>query len=304
MKLRDQLRGVVGFPITPFKKNLSVDYAGLEKNVAAMTQHKFCSMVAAGGTGELYSLTAKEAIEVVRVTKKNTKLPVIGGVGFNVAIGVEMAKGMEKAGADALLVLPPYYASSPVNGLFDYYAAIGQATKLPLAIYSRDWAVFSPQMVAQLCDRVPTLEIWKDGQGNGRAYERIIAYNGDRLAWVGGLGDDCFPTYVSVGVQAFTSSISNVAPKLAVELAKVGGLMPGAKGGPDFSKITPLMRKYVHPLYALREKVRGYEVSVMKTFMDRVGLAGGPVRPPLEATRPEHLAEVDKLVALYGSWCK
>ena len=211
MKLRDQLRGVVGFPITPFKKNLSVDYAGLEKNVAAMTQHKFCSMVAAGGTGELYSLTAKEAIEVVRVTKKNTKLPVIGGVGFNVAIGVEMAKGMEKAGADALLVLPPYYASSPVNGLFDYYAAIGQATKLPLAIYSRDWAVFSPQMVAQLCDRVPTLEIWKDGQGNGRAYERIISYNGDRLAWVGGLGDDCFPTYVSVGVQAFTSSISNVA---------------------------------------------------------------------------------------------
>jgi len=303
LKLRDQIKGVFGFPITPFKKNLAVDYAGLEKNVAAMVKHKFCAMVAAGGTGELYSLTAKEAIEIVRVTKKNTKLPVVGGVGINTPLAVEMAKGMEKAGADALLILPPYYTGAPVNGLFDYYAAIGKATGLPLAIYSRDWAVFTPEMVARLADRVPTLEIWKDGQGNGRTYERIMAYNGDRLAWVGGLGDDCFPTYVSIGVQAFTSSISNVAPKLAIELAKVGGLMPGSKTGPDFTKITPLMRKYVHPLYALREKVKGYEVSVMKSFMDRVGLAGGPVRPPLEDTRPEHIAELDRIVAEYGRWC-
>ena len=120
---------------------------------------------------------------------------------------------------------------------------------------------------------------------------------------MGGLGDDCLPTYLSVGVQAFTSSISNTAPKLAVELAKVGGLMPGPATGPDFTKLTPLMRKYVHPLYALREKVKGYEVSVMKAFMDRVGLAGGPVRPPLEDTRAEHLPELDRIVAEYGRWC-
>jgi 5-dehydro-4-deoxyglucarate dehydratase len=107
---------------------------------------------------------------------------------------------------------------------------------------------------------------------------------------------------LSIGVQAYTSSISNVAPKLAVELARVGGLLPSAKGPAKFAKLTPLMRKYVHPLYALREKVKGYEVSVMKAMMDRAGLAGGPVRPPLEDTRADHLAEVEKLVELYRPW--
>lgn len=302
MRFRDRVRGVVGFPITPFKSDLSVDYAALEKNVAAMTQFDFCCMVAAGGTGELYSLTVEEAVEIVRVVKSATKLPVIGGVGNNLAIATAMAKGMEKAGADALLVLPPYYINSPANGLNAYYAAVGRATGLPLSLYSRDWAVFSPEAVAKLCDEVPTLEIWKDGQGNGRTYERIMSYNGDRLAWVGGLGDDCLPTYLSVGVQAYTSSISNTAPKLAIELAKLGGLMPGHAHDPEFSKIQPLMRTYVHPIYALREKVKGYEVAAMKAFMDRVGLAGGPVRPPLENTRPEHLAEIDRLVKVYEPW--
>lgn len=300
MRFRDKVRGVVGFPITPFKKDdLGVDYDALAKNVAAMSKFDFCCMVAAGGTGELYSLTVEEAVEIVRVTKQSTHLPVIGGVGVNTATACAQARGMEKAGADALLVLPPYYTNSPSNGLNAYYKAVGQASGLPLAIYSRDWAVFSPEAVAKLCDEVPTLEIWKDGQGNGRTYERIMSYNGDRLAWVGGLGDDCLPTYLSVGVQAFTSSISNTAPKLAVELARLGGLMPGDAHDPYFSKISPLMRTYVHPIYALREKVKGYEVSVMKAFMDRVGLVGGPVRPPLEDTRAEHLAEVDRLVKVY-----
>ena len=91
-KLRDQLRGVFGFPITPFRANdLSVDYAALEKNVALMSEHPFCAMVAAGGTGELYSLSVEEAIEVVRVAKAATKMPVVGGVGLNASIACAMA---------------------------------------------------------------------------------------------------------------------------------------------------------------------------------------------------------------------
>ena len=301
-KLRDQLRGVFGFPITPFRpSDLSVDYAALEKNVALMSEHPFCAMVAAGGTGELYSLSIEEAVEVVRVAKAATKMPVVGGVGINASIACAMARGMEKAGADALLVLPPAYINAPVNGLIDYYAAVGQATGLPLSIYSRDWAVFSPDMVARLAERVPTLEIWKDGQGNARTYQRIMAKLGDRLAWVGGLGDDCLPTYLACGVQAFTSSISNTSPKLALELAELGGLTTGQPA--DFAKITPLMNRFVHPIYAVREHVKGYEVSVMKYAMDLTGggITGGPVRPPLENVRPEHRATVEAIVADYKS---
>lgn len=301
-KLRDQLRGVVGFPITPFHDDLSVDYASLERNVARMCAFSFCAQVAAGGTGELYSLTPAEATEIVRVAKQATggKMPVIGGVGINTALAVEMARGMEKAGADALLVLPPYYTNSPWEGLAAYYEAIGQATGLPLAIYSRDWAVFTPQQVAQLAERIPTLEIWKDGQGNGRVYQRIISHCGDRLAWVGGLGDDCLPTYLSVGVQAFTSSISNTSPKLAIDLARAGGLLPGS--APDWAALTALMTRFVHPVYAARERVKGYEVAAMKYIMDHNGgdLHGGSVRPPLENVRPDHAAEFLRIIETYG----
>lgn len=305
-KLRDRLRGVFGFPITPFKSgSLEVDYGALERNVAYMNKFGFCSMVAAGGTGEIYSLSVEEAIEVVRVTKKVVgDLPVIGGVGVNTPFATAMARGMEKAGADGILILPPYYTGSPQNGLFDYYAAVGQSTGLPLAIYSRDWAIFSPEMVEKLADKVPTLDIWKDGQGNGRVYQRIISRLGDRLAWVGGLGDDCLPTYLGCRVQAFTSSISNTRPDLAVRLAELAGLTKNPTDEPDLAAITPLMNNYVHPLYAIREKVKGYEVSVMKTMMDQLGgeLYGGPVRPPLENTRPEHVAEVAQLTELYRNW--
>lgn len=67
-------------------------------------------------------------------------------------------------------------------------------------------------MVARLAEKVPTLQIWKDGQGDMRKYQRIMAKVGDRLAWIGGIGDDCAAGYFAIGVQGYTSSISNVAP--------------------------------------------------------------------------------------------
>jgi 5-dehydro-4-deoxyglucarate dehydratase len=295
--LRDKLKGVVGFPITPFKNDLSLDLEGLESNVIEMKKFPFCSMVAAGGTGEMYSMTPSENVEVVRrtVTTVNGAVPVIGGVGFNAVIGAQMAREMEQAGADALLVMPPYYVNAPAEGLYDYYAAIGKASGLPLSIYSRDWAVFTPDMVARLADRVPTLQIWKDGQGDARKYQRIMAKLGNRLAWLGGLGDDCVAPYFSIGVQGYTSSISNVAPKLSLALGEAGMKR-------DFETLNQLVNKYVHPLYALRDRKRGYEVSVMKKMMDLVGLKGGVVRPPLENTTEAENAMIAELVELYRDY--
>src|SRR6266516_8086780 len=106
--------------------------------------------------------------------------------------------------------------------LFAYYESIGRATELPLIIYTRDWAVFTPEMVARLADRVPTLAAWKDGQGDIRRYQRIMEYNGDRLAWFGGSGDDCVSGYFAIGVQAYTSSISNISPRLSLALTEAG----------------------------------------------------------------------------------
>lgn len=293
-ELRNRFRGVFGFPVTPFRQDLSLDLDALGRNVDEMSRHPFCALVAAGGTGELFSLTVPEIINVVRVTVEAARgrMPVVAGVGFNAALGAEIARGVEKAGADCLLVLPPYYSNAPEEGLFDYYEAIANASGLPLMVYSRDWAVFSPQMVARLAERVPTLMAWKDGQGDARKYQRIMAHVGDRLAWLGGIGDDCVPAYFAIGVQGYTSSISNIAPKVSLQLADAGLAR-------DFTRLDQLMRRYVHPLYALRERARGYEVAVMKTAMEILGMPAGPVRPPLINCRPEDVEDVRKVMELY-----
>ncbi|MBI4904289.1 MAG: dihydrodipicolinate synthase family protein [Acidobacteria bacterium] len=294
MSLREQLRGVVGFPITPFQKDLSLDLAALESNVIEMIKYPFCSLVAAGGTGEIYSMTPSENVEVVRrtVAVVNGKMPVMGGVGFNTPIACQMAREMEKAGADALLVMPPYYTNAPTQGLLEYYAAVGRSCGIPLAIYSRDWAVFTPDMVARLCEMTPTLQIWKDGQGDGRKYQRIMAKVGDRLAWIGGLGDDCAAVYFAIGVQGYTSSISNTHPKLSLAIAAAGL-------NRDFVTLNSLLAKYVQPLFRLRDHKKGYEVSVMKKMMDLIGQHGGPVRPPLEDVTDAEIPAILELVELY-----
>jgi 5-dehydro-4-deoxyglucarate dehydratase len=288
------LRGVFGFPVTPFKKDLSLDLAGLARNVDDMAAYPFCAMVAAGGTGELYSLSIDEIETVVRTTVEavNGRMPVVAGTGFNLPMGVEIAKRLQKAGAASILVLPPYYSHSPFEGVLEFYEAVGKATDLPLMIYSRDWAAFTPQQVSRIAEHVPSLVCWKDGQGDVRKYQRIMQYLGDRLAWIGGLGDDCIPGYFSIGVQAYTSSISNIAPKLSLQLAQAGMAR-------DFACIDKLMQKYVQPLYAIRERHRGYEVAVMKEAMDILGMAGGPVRPPLMNVRQHDIADIRALMDVY-----
>jgi 5-dehydro-4-deoxyglucarate dehydratase len=289
-----RLRGVFGFPVTPFRSDLSLDLHALEHNVDDMAGHPFCAMVAAGGTGELYSMSVEEIEQVIATTVKAVKgrMPVVAGTGFNVPLGMEIARRAQKAGADCILVLPPYYVAAPEDGLFAYYESIGRATELPLIIYSRDWAVFTPEMVARLTDRVPALAGWKDGQGDVRRYQRIMEYNGNRLAWFGGSGDDCVPGYFAIGVQAYTSSISNISPRLSLALAEAGL-------NRDFQHLNQLMHRYVNPLYALRERSKGYEVAVMKQAMEILGMSAGPVRPPLTNCRAKDVEDLRTLMDVY-----
>ena len=295
MSLRERMRGVLGFPVTPFRKNLSLDLDALARNVDEMARYPFCALVAAGGTGELYSLTPAEVEDVVRVTVEAAagRMPVVAGTGLNGPIGTDMAKRAEKAGADCVLALPPYYINAPFEGVIAYYQEIGAATSLPLMVYSRDWAVFTPAMVARLADEVPSLTFWKDGQGDARKYQRIMQSVGDRLAWLGGLGDDCVPAYFAIGVQAYTSSISNIAPRLSLQLAEAGMAR-------DFARLDGLMKKYVHPLYGFRERVKGYEVAAMKAAMEILGMPAGPVRPPLCDCTEKDIADLRQLMEVYA----
>ncbi len=290
-ELRSKLRGVIAFPITPLKPDFSLDILGLRKNLERLLETPIASIVAAGGTGEMYSLTPAEHLEVVKATAEevNGRIPVIAGTGFNAPIAVELARQSAQAGADAILALPPYYPNADEEGLANYYAEIGRATSLGLLVYSRDWVNPSPAWVEQLAARVPTLACWKDGQGDLRRYQQIINRVGDRLHWIGGAGDDCVPGYYSIGIRAYTSSVATVAPKLSVKLHETASVG-------DSVSLMRLMNTYVIPLYELRARRKGYEVSVMKEMMNILGYAAGPVRPPLPQLRSEDAEQVKVIV--------
>lgn len=294
-ELRKKLGGVIAFPITPFKADdLSLDIDGYRTNVAEMLEYDLCAIVAAGGTGELYSLTPEEITQVTEasVAEAKGKVPVIAGVGFGGGLSVELAKAAEKAGADGILMFPPYYPNADFEGLLDYYKDIGKATGLGLFLYGRDWVSLTPQQVARVAEEVPNLVAFKDGQADLRVFQRIMQRCGDALHWIGGNGDDMVPGYYSIGVRTYTSSIATIAPRLSLQLHERASML-------DSSQLARLMANYVLPLYGLRSRRKGYEVTMMKEAMNILGKQGGVVRPPLPQLRPGEREELEQLMKAY-----
>ncbi len=293
-ELRSKLNGVIAFPVTPFKADLSLDIEGLRKNVAEMAEFPMSAIVAAGGTGEMYSLTQDEHHQVVEATVQevNGKMPVIAATGFGHQLAAELTKQSEAAGVDGILCFPPYYPNAPFEGMLHYYQAVAESTKLGLLIYNRDWTSFSPTEVHRLAEAIPQLIAWKEGQADIRRYQMIMERVGDRLHWIGGAGDDMVPGYYALGIRSYTSSIAAIAPRLSLQLHERASML-------DMSSLKRLMTNYVLPLYGLRSRRKGYEVSVMKAAMEILGKPAGPVRPPLPNVRPEERKEIEALMARY-----
>jgi 5-dehydro-4-deoxyglucarate dehydratase len=296
-QLRSRLGGVIAFPCTPFKENLALDLAGFRKNLRKLVAHDLCAIVVGAGTGEIHSLSTDEHAAVVNaaVEEIGGRRPVLAGVGFSPQTAIDMAKASTASGVDGILVFPPYYPGDPNDeGMFAYYRNVAAATKRGVIIYSRDYANFSPKAVERLAT-IPNLVAFKDGQGDLRRYEQIMAHLGDKLHWIGGAGDDLVPGYYSIGVRTYTSSIANVAPRLSLALHATA-----ASG--DRATLDRLMRDFVIPLYAFRARRKGYEVSAMKTMMDQSGQVGGRVRPPLNDLRPDEVKEMKAMLKNWRAW--
>ena len=296
-ELRKKLHGVISFPVTPFKKDLSLDLDGLRKNLRSLLKHPICAIVAPAGTGEIHVLSPAEHLAVVKTTLEevNGKVPVLTGTGFNSPIAAELASNAAAAGVNGILAFPPYYQSQEDDGIIAYYKGIAEATPLGLLIYSRNWFAPSPSLVEKLAQAIPNLIAWKDGQADIRRYQMIRQQVGDRLHWIGGAGDDMVPAYYSMGIRTYTSSIANVAPKLSLRLHELASAGHSAE-------LTKLMSELVIPLYALRAKRKGYEVSAMKAMMDMIGLVGGAVRPPLVDLRADEIKSLQATIEKWRPW--
>lgn len=298
--LKSRLAGALAFPVTPYAGDGSVDLAGVRSNATWLRESGVCAIVAPSGTGEAFSLTPDECAAVTRATVEAVggRVPVIGAVGFNSRIGAELAREAEHSGADGLMILPPYYAGAGFEGLAQYYGAIAEATSLAVIPYARDGAAFTPDLIERLAGDIPNLIGFKDGQGDVRLFRRLLErvverYGIGRLIWLAGVGDDLVGPYFAAGAQGFTSSLACFWPEASVELYRL------ASAG-DFEGLGAFHRWAVHPLYELRQREKGLEVSIMKAAMDILGFPAGPVRPPLASASKEDRARLREILRRLG----
>lgn len=286
--------GLLSFPVTHFDAEGAFREGDFRAHCAWMLEHDLSGLFAAGGTGEFFSLTPAEVATVVAaaVAEGGGKLPVISGCGYGTAIATGIARDAEKAGADGLLLLPPYLVGAKQEGLAAHIEAVCKATGLGVIVYNRDNAVVDDETLARLCERNPNLVGYKDGVGDIELMTRIFARMGDRLTYIGGLPTaETFATpYLTMGVTTYSSAIFNFLPEWALSF------YAAVRRG-DQVTVMDGLRRFVLPYIALRNRGRGYAVSIVKAGMRVVGRDAGPVRTPLTDLSDAEHDELRALVA-------
>lgn len=275
------LHSALAFPITPFDANGDVDLDAVATNASFLPGTGIGAIVAPSGTGEFFALTTEEARDIVAATVSVAgDLPVIAAAGFGPRVGAKMAREAEDAGASAVMVVSPYYAKPSADGLIAYYKEIAAGTSLPIIPYARDSALFTPEILTRLCEEIPQIVAFKDGRADVRLFtqlrESVTAELGDdRLVWIGGSGDDLVGPYFAAGAVGYTSSLACFWPEASVELYRL------ASSG-NFAALAEYHDQVVKPIYQMRQRKPGYEVSVMKAAMELLGYVAGPSRAPLQ----------------------
>ncbi|MEH3118142.1 MAG: 5-dehydro-4-deoxyglucarate dehydratase [Methylorubrum populi] len=285
--------GLLSFPVTHFRDDLAFDEGAYRNNLSRLADHPVAGLFAAGGTGEFFSLTPAEVDRVLRAAVEETcgRVPVIAPTGHGTAIAVELARAAEAAGADGLLLLPPYLVGSEQEGLAAHVEAVCRATRLGVIVYNRANAQLNERTLADLCERCPNLVGFKDGVGDVELMTRVYAGLGDRLTYVGGLptAETFALPYLEMGVTTYSSAIFNFLPEWALSFY-------AAVRARDRDAVYAELRDFVLPYIAIRNRRRGYAVSIVKAGMTAVGRHAGPVRPPLTDLDAAELAELKALI--------
>ena len=286
--------GLLSFPVTPFNADFSFNEERYRSNIDWLCGHDVAGLFAAGGTGEFFSLTPSEVETVVRaaVSEAKGRLPVIAGAGYGTAIAKEMAVAAERAGAAGILLLPPYLVFSEQAGLMAHVEAVCKATKIGVIVYNRDNAILTDESVARLAERCPNLVGYKDGIGDIELMTRVQSRLGDRLTYIGGLptAETYALPYLEMGVTTYSSAVFNFVPEFATRFY-------AAVRARDRETVAAELKAFILPLLAIRNRKKGYAVSIIKAGMKVIGRDSGPVRPPLTDLDANELAELTDLVA-------
>ena len=293
--LAEQLKsGLLSFPVTHFTDDLQFDEGGYRKHLSWLAEYPVAGLFAAGGTGEGFSLSLEETDRVVRAAVDEVKgaVPVLAPATGSTVTAIAQAEAAASAGADGLLLMPPYLTEASQAGLVEHVTQICRATGLGVVVYSRSNAVLTDESVAVLADRNPTMIGFKDGVGSIEQMTRTYARVGDRLTYIGGLptAETFALPLLQLGVSTYSSALFNFLPAWAIEFYD-------AVRAQDRDEVYRRLNEFVIPYLDIRDRTAGYAVSIVKGGLAAIGRPAGPVRPPLTDLRDEEVAELRDLIA-------
>ncbi len=275
--------------VTPFCENGAVNYERFAKNIDWQIENGTDAIIACGTTGEAATLSHEEHLDVIRFCVKQTagRVPVIAGTGSNCTeTAVYLSKEAEKAGADALLLVSPYYNKATQKGLYEHFARTAGAVKLPVILYnvpSRTGCNILPETVVRLAKEIDNIVGIKEASGDISQIAKLACLADGCIDIYSG-NDDQITPILSLGGIGVISVLSNIAPRQTHDI--VASYLAG-----DVKESARLQLKAFPLIKALFSEVNPIPV---KKAMNLMGFDAGPLRLPLtemEDAAAEKLAE-------------
>ncbi len=260
--------------VTPLNEN-GIDYEAYDRLIEFQINNSTDAIVVAGTTGEASTLTDEEHVEIIRYTVEKVagRVPVIAGTGSNdTAYAIELSKAAEKAGADALLLVTPYYNKTSQRGLYQHFKLNADAVNIPVILYNvpgRTGMNISVDTCKKLSE-VENIVAIKEASGDIGLAAKIAAACGDDLYLYSG-NDDMITPMLSLGGKGVISVLANVCPKETHDIC--ASYFEG-----DVKKSAALQLEYLDLVDALFCEVNPIPV---KTALNMMGFEVGELRLPL-----------------------
>jgi 4-hydroxy-tetrahydrodipicolinate synthase len=270
--------------VTPFKDDLSIDWAGVEKLASHLVSTGHDGIVVNGTTGEAPTTSDEEKIEIIKVVRSavSGRAKVIAGAGNNETThSVEQAEMAAKAGADGLLVVTPYYNKPPQAGIEAHFRAMADATNVPVMLYDipgRTGAQIEPDTIVKLAEH-PNIVALKDAKGDVASTSWVIKRCGIPVY----SGDDILNLpLLSVGAVGFVSVCGHTVG------ADLRAMLDAWFAGNN-AKALEIHQKLL-PVYTGTFRTQG--AILTKAALSMMGLPGGKVRLPLVDATPSQVSQL------------
>lgn len=281
--------------VTPFTESGEINFPKLKELLDYQIANHIDAIVICGTTGESSTLTHEEHLEAIRFTIDHVagRVPVIAGTGSNCTeTAIYLSKEAEKYGADALLLVTPYYNKATQKGLIAHYTAVANAVKLPIIMYnvpSRTGCNILPQTAAELVRNVENIVGIKEASGNISQVAKLMQLTEGNIELYSGNDDQVVPL-MALGGLGVISVLSNIAPRETHNMA-AKFLEGDAAGSREIQlRAIPLVDQLfceVNPI-------------PVKAALNMMGMEAGPLRMPLTEMEPEHRENLKKAMIDFG----